>query len=556
MKKYLSKPVQKIIIFNLFCCWSAISFASDADTLLNLVISKPVFYNVIQNGQGEVYAGTADGIYKIEGEAISQFDRQSGYIRFNRKGKPEIDSSGISNHESFQYLHLLPYPDEKRQVYHTGTAEQFYMVSGGRLYMFDIVPYGVSYKNQSIRSISKHLVGGYSGVYQDGRKLEFPTFTDGFIREFGDTAFICYGGLFRITPKTQDNYLSEVPFGALIDGENLGYIDDIYYDAPHAAYVISSQTGVYVLGIDLKKVRKILSIHKREPIVLLGSKESFLFTVGGKIFSYSFDSDRLSSEDSTGEQILSGVKISNRLLYTLSATSLYQTATNTFFHKIATFHDVHTMVALNEKEVVIAGNQGLYLYSTESSTTAVLIPGVEFNKRALFTDGQKLYAGSVSGLYTIDLKQLPKLIQRNKGKVEANNYGYFIFGAITLLLTSVFGGAIFHLNRKLKTAEQIIQETKTEQLPVEEKMIDKEKIVEFIRLNLPTASLKSINEHFGSNTNQVYALFDPEKPGTIIQQIRTELVIAMKKEKASLAEIATATGFSQSYIKKIKLSDG
>ena len=192
----------------------------------------------------------------------------------------------------------------------------------------------------------------------------------------------------------------------------------------------------------------------------------------------------------------------------------------------------------------------------ESGITSVLIPGVEFNKHALFTDGQKLYAGSVSGLYTIDLKQMPKLIQRNKGKVDTKNYSFYILAGIAIFLFSFLGWSTFHLNRKLRKAEQIIQKKETEQLTVEEKVIDKEKIIEFIRMNLSTASLKSINEHFGSNTNQVYALFEPEKPGTIIQQLRTELVMAMKREKASLSDIATATGFSQSYIKKIKVEAG
>ena len=103
------------------------------------------------------------------------------------------------------------------------------------MYIFDIVPYGISYRNQSIRSISRQFVGGYSGVCQNGRKLNYPTFTDGFIREFGDTAFVCYGGLYRITPYDQQNYLSEVPFGAFLDGVNLGYLDDIYYDKQHAS---------------------------------------------------------------------------------------------------------------------------------------------------------------------------------------------------------------------------------------------------------------------------------------------------------------------------------
>jgi hypothetical protein len=227
MRKYLSTRAQKIILWMLFCHFGGISIASEADTILNMVLSKPVFYNVMQNGQGEVFAGTAEGIYRIRGEALSQIDRRSGYIRFDLNGTPEIDSTGISNHDSFQFLHLLPYPDEKRQVYHTGTEEQFYMVSGGRLYIFDIVPYGISYRNQSIRSISRRLVGGYSGLYEHGLKLDFPSYTDGFIREFGDTAFICYGGLYRITPRDRQNYLSEVPFGAFVGDMHLGYVDDI-----------------------------------------------------------------------------------------------------------------------------------------------------------------------------------------------------------------------------------------------------------------------------------------------------------------------------------------
>lgn len=537
------------------CLSQKVLLASEADTLLNLVLSKPVFYNVMQNSQGEVFAGTAEGIFRIKGEVLSQFDRRSGYIKFTIQGEPEIDSTGISNYENFQFLHLLPFPDEQRQVYYTGTEEQFYMVSGGRLYVFDIVPYGISYRNQSIRSVSRHLVGGYSGVFLNGQKLDFPSYTDGFIREFGDTAFICYGGLYRITPRERQNFSTEVPFGGYLDGVHLGYMDDIYYDSKHAMYVLSSQTGVYVVGSDLRNPRKILSVSKDDPVVLLGSKESFVFTVANRAYTYSFESGRISLADTTSEKILGGVKFSNRIFYTLSAQSLYQTATKTFYQKIASFNDVHTMVALNEKELIIAGNQGLYLFQTESRTTSVLISGVEFNRRALYSDGEKLYAGSVNGLYTIDLKQLPKLIQRNKAKLQSKSSLVYVVSGIGLLLIAIFGWIIFRLKRKLKTAEQRIQENEWETVSIEEIELDKDKIIEFIRMNLSTASIKSINEHFGSNTNQLYALFEPEKPGTIIQRLRTELVISMKKNNATLAQISAATGFSQSYIKKIRMVD-
>jgi hypothetical protein len=84
------------------------------------------------------------------------------------------------------------------------------------------------------------------------------------------------------------------------------------------------------------------------------------------------------------------------------------------------------------------------------------------------------------------------------------------------------------------------------------KKLNKDMIEAFICQNLSTASIKSINEHFNTNTSLVYILLEPEKPGTIIQKLRLETVMEMKKSGADLQLISKTTGLSESYIKKMK----
>ncbi len=507
-------PIKIILIANLILIQPQ-TYAAEADTVLNMVISKPYFYNVVKNENGVVYAGTSNGIYELKGEKISHFGSNTGYIKIEKNGKAIIDSTGISNHESTQFLHLLPYPNEKRQEYHSGNEQQFYIVSGGRLFIFDIVPYSISYRNQSIRSISRNIVGGYSGVYYKGEKLTFPAHTDGFIREFGDTAFICYGGLLMITPGKTENFLSEAPYAALIDSEEVGYIDDIAYCPKQHVFIFSTGNGVYEIGTNMKSPKKIYPVRNGDPVVLIGFNEIFMFTVANKLFVYSFKDSRVACIDSVSENIISSYQPNKRIFYTLSNQTLYRNSTTGFFNKVAKLNDVHTVLVLNDKELIIAGNQGLYHFNLENKTTSTLIFGVEFNRKALYLDNNKLYAGSINGLYTIDVSQIQKLINRNKVEPNTSNnfITYLYWGIAFVVVISCFFFIIFRLKQKLRNSRNKITEVQTEVDSVKEKKLDKEMIELFIRQNLSTASIKSINEHFNTNTSQIYILLEPDKPG-------------------------------------------
>lgn len=97
MDKYL---LNSAIFFTLLLCISVFSIhAQSKDTILNMVLSKPHFYNVINGTNGKVYAGTSEGIVEVEGTLIRQNGSQIGYITTDKAGLPKIDSNGIGNYK-------------------------------------------------------------------------------------------------------------------------------------------------------------------------------------------------------------------------------------------------------------------------------------------------------------------------------------------------------------------------------------------------------------------------------------------------------------------------
>jgi DNA-directed RNA polymerase specialized sigma subunit len=84
------------------------------------------------------------------------------------------------------------------------------------------------------------------------------------------------------------------------------------------------------------------------------------------------------------------------------------------------------------------------------------------------------------------------------------------------------------------------------------KVLTADEVIAYIKENLTTVSIKTINKHFNTNTVQLYNILKPQKPGNIITDLRTEIVLMLKKEGKSAKEIAESTGFSESYIYRVK----
>ena len=154
------------------------------------------------------------------------------------------------------------------------------------------------------------------------------------------------------------------------------------------------------------------------------------------------------------------------------------------------------------------------------------------------------------------MKDFDELIKRNKAEIEGVKlpvYFYYIvmgIGLISIMLIYL----LIRARKKLEKAETKIEElniSHTEVLEQMETPLDREQIEAYIRENLSTASIKSITSHFETTTRHTYKIVEPDKPGSIIQKLRLEMVMEMKKSGAGLEQIAESTGLSLSYIRKM-----
>jgi hypothetical protein len=537
------------------------SQGQNKDTVLNAVISKPFFYNILKGEENRLFAGTSEGVFEIKGIAIQPYSAEKGYITTDKNGKPIIDKNGIKFHRGSDYSYLLPYPEMgSERSFHVGMENLFYLCSGGRLFIFDIIPYQYSYQNHSIRSISKDLLGTYSGIYLKNKKLPDPAppFSDGYVRQIGNRGFVCSYPLLILEKDAMES-------GNLILGTNAFkyqepddlLISDIIASKDGQSYYIATLDKLihvdYTFQNDsvlFKKKDKDLSI-----ILIPGDVDRLYFTAREELLSLKFSDQKISTVLKLEEPIQAGVFLGDQV-YLVTQNKLFRYNSEDKLEELAQIEQAHTLLKVLGDQLLIGSNLGLFHYNLVSNALSVVIKNVEFNKGALYSEFDpirsidNIHAGSVNGLYTFRLRNLPELIENNRSQISGDtvlNKTNILLGIAALLLVSVLGVSTWIYRNRLKTAHELIDglQTLTE-------AVTRTKVEDYILNNLSEVSIKTILDEFDLNAPQLYTILTPDKPGSIIQSFRLDMVKKMRMEGKSATEIATATGFSVSYLKKIK----
>jgi len=520
------------------------------DTVLNTVYSNPFFYNVLKDKKGVVFAGTSEGIFRLEGVKLLKVNDQEGYVMLDSDGTPAIQPEGIRNYSERDCLYLLPYPEQVREEYHSGTDQYLYVCAGGRMFIFDIVPYSYRFANHSIRTISEHFVGTYSGIYLNGTRLDnLPSFTDGYIREFDDRAFICYDWMLTIEPEAVrtgqiNNFKQEV---RSLNSQAKVQFRDIVQSNLTKKFFISSVTDLLRLDKPGDEAVSIYKCHSHSGnVVIIGEQKMSLYfsdsiyIVKGNLLQNAFDTVQI-----VPEPIQDGCA-TLRSIYVLTAKGIYVMNSDNSIEKLSGLSKAHTMEMISGTEMIISTDNGLFRFNTVNRVLTPLIKGVEFNRRALFVKNGLISAGSINGLYTINVNDLDILARKNESRFAKTPIPRFFvitiiasFAAIAILLI-----LLIRSRRKLKGAKTQINELNLD-------ILDHAKIEQYILENLSTASLKSITNHFNTNNSHIYRLLEPDKPGSIIQKLRLQKVKEMQKAGKDVSEISATTGLSELYIRKI-----
>lgn len=549
----MKNVIKYIIILFLF---PLAGFAQLKDTMLNMVLTKPYFCNIIQSKGNKIFVGTSKGIFEVDGTTLIQRNNQAGYITNDQNGLPIIYDNGLRNYKEKKYAYLLPFPELAREEYHASNKNFFYICSGGRLYIYDLLSYIYSYPYHSIRTISKDLVGTYSGVYLNGKILGNPnkpitSFVDGYIRQYGDRAFICNYSLIvlekealqtgkLILDKTYRVYLRP----------KLTMFNDIFPSPNNQHYFVATDYQLIKTNYTFTKDSILFSHHVKDAPIGLITQDIYnlFFYAANKLYYIDYAKGNIDSVVTLDKPILAGTFF-DQIVYLLTSDKLYQLNTGSNPEKIADLHKAHSMIQISGSELVISTDNGLYLLNLASRILSVIIEDVEFNRKALHKEGNFIYAGSVNGLYTINVADIPLLIEKNKqveysSILKTDNKLMFVFAFASIAIISLI---IYNYRRKIVKAERII-----ETLRSPKEMVSRAKIEDFILQNLPNASIKTISDKFDLHAPQIYAILEPERPGSIIQKLRIQTLKKMRAEGKTVTEIAAATGLSISYLKRLK----
>lgn len=539
MKKYLS-----ILLLLISCAVSS----QDLNITYNIesVFSDLFYYNsVVVNDK--LFVGTDLGVYVYDSnkKEFNLFDPSiTGYIKNNRniitKGKIEVDNV---------YSHLLPKSNKDTQSNHVIFNSKIVVISKGNLFVFND-NYLKLYDFASVRTISENYIGTYEGIYDKtkGDYLEFPSFTNSYIREFENYTFINWDGLSILKNNEQYDLFDSLSINLKIDNKNLGFAYDVA-KLNYKKFILTTSKGLYELNINEGKVLKLqdkingnFSIdkvdYKNDEIVRI------IINDDNNIYKYIPNINRLSVVKTFNEKIVD--------LYLNDLGEVYVLLENNlkYFDNLDKM-DKFSLVGENinnphnvgefKNYIYVTTNSGLSLFNTKTNQFKQNLIKDEFNKKAHYTDLKRLHLGSVNGLYVLEYDDLNRLFLKRKNEaksqsiiVEKNNLiiGGGIFLLIIVLITQVY------LKNKL-----------SKNIP--NTYINEKEIKRYIDDNLASVSVKSICSKYKISLNKLYAVMGNQKPGDYINKQRINLIKQLIKESYSVAEISQKTGFSISYLNQI-----
>jgi hypothetical protein len=195
-----------------------------------------------------------------------------------------------------------------------------------------------------------------------------------------------------------------------------------------------------------------------------------------------------------------------------------------------------------ENELLVTTFSGLYVVHNQQLYN--LVPYVEFNKMALSQWEDRVFAGSIEGLYVIDRGQLiydiiPGLTPYKVASRTPSTYIYIFLISLVLL----FGILYLTIRRRQKKLQiEVVKKTKITPEQIKSAMLENENLI----------SVESVAEHFATSTVQLNRILKKFNTSglSLLKDIKGEIVLSMIEKRASLEQISNRVGYSSAYIKR------
>ena len=495
--------------------------------------------------ENKILFGSDVGVLSINKQTINvENDNIIGPIQIVEDKIKKAQNTKFDN--SFNYL--LPDTSKKSFSSFIELNNRLYLINSG-----DLLVYEKKFHNlksyPSIRTITPNYIGTYGGIfYKDSIKLDFPTFTNGTIREYDSITIINWGGLSLIKADEQENYYNYNSSNSGIEINNMSYGEAIdSYELKHPHYYLSTTKGLYLFNSDSRKIKLVRKTQNGPYRFISGEKN-----ISGIKLLYFHDRKNI-IEFEIEKKLFNTITNRNEIrdvfsneqfkYYILTENRLEYFDRNAYKNNIIILKNLSNVnnVRILKNFIITTSNQGLEIYDLNSKKITKNILKDELNYNAILMEDNIIKLGGINGMYEFSYNDL--IFFNNKTKLEIpekkTDYSlYFAFSTLLLILVLII--VLF-----------IIKNRNAKVLFAKKSSYLNDEIIAFIKHNIAHVSVSLLCEEFKLSVNLLYKVLGNKKPGEIIRKERLKIVKKMRRQKVSEEIISEASGFSISYLKKI-----
>jgi AraC-like DNA-binding protein len=508
-------------------------------------VKKHFFDSTVKNvfnGPDGIYAKTGEGLYKLKNDkwALQNTEFTKNYVFFN---KEFYESDYIPNPFLFD---IKPLQDliPQRSLSNPTLARsdnRLFVSTGGNLYEYFInTAYKRTFGGYSVRNIYFDdvfsVTSTYKGIFfNDSIRAELPRYSSGYFQKIGDRYFLCSDQLFEMTEFGKFTLLNITDinvsghFRKLLEWNNRNISQNT-----RSINIWDYQSGL-------------TPIHRGEEYFDIEVADNKLLTCTGQGEVIEFTEDSF--------KILCNVKARVRDLYVYGDV-LYISSDKGLF-TLEKFEPkslkrqnglpnvVGVMMDLN-KNLWISTENGLYVQPADKQFPISFIPNVEFNRAALTIYNDQVYAGSVEGLFIIDIFNVSKnILPQTVNTVAVGFKNWLLYSVILLMVLA--GAVLWLLKYRQKKKNLVIANTSKKN---EEKTITIEQMEQEI-INQRIMTVENLAEFYGTNSvqlNRILKSFNTT-PGKILRQTKLKHARELLKNNVPLHEISQKVGYSAVFLK-------
>ena len=530
----------KIVFITLLSFLIEVTFAQNKYTLISMYDDKN-YYSVVDDGVN-IFLGTDKGIFKI--------DQLNNIILFDNLTIGSINSSLKKKEQNIKFLNAPPFVPLEAEYLNSITDllirdKDLFIISRGKLFVFRELWYNFT-PYESVRSITKNYTGSYSGIFKGNDLVNYPTYTNGQIKEFDEITFICYDGLVKII-NDQVNFIYDYN----LDDKKLGRFSNIF-KLSESEFIVISNKGIYQYNTKNDGF-KLIYDSSNSPVIPTRKifRNGYEFKEFGFSFAYKNSINLMNLEtfevstltfDQLGENIIDIVNKGLHYYLISEQKKLYKLSIDfnnpTDFERnqiveVINLDQLKHTIEMFDGYIVLTGNNGLSIYDTYNEKLYERVLIEEFNKGSIYLDDKSLKIGGLYGVYSFENFDLnfKKILQNMPAKSMPINIWMILF-FISLVLIGVL--TYLYISRR------------TQKGSAKEILVDE--IKDYINQNISVITINSIIEKFNLDYNQLYQLNNDFKPGKYITEKRQKIAAQLIKKDKHLKEIAQETGYSQSYL--------